>query len=114
MWLIYGPGPTAGETDLAKTMIAKSKPKANKPIIAKAQIVLEFAEQRAKHVTDWLELHFALYGEGGKASELFTDGSKRRAFSRVDVSSRRTRSPMPGVVPPTSSSRRNARSCGSM
>ena len=34
-------------------------------------------------MADWLELHFALYGVGGKATELFKTESERTAFSRT-------------------------------
>jgi hypothetical protein len=36
-----------------------------------ARQLLEFAEQRAAQAADWLELHNALFGLGGKANELF-------------------------------------------
>jgi hypothetical protein len=50
---------------------------------AKARQLLEFAEQRATRATDWVELHNALFGIGGKATELFTTESERTAFSRT-------------------------------
>jgi hypothetical protein len=64
-------------------MTAKAKAKVNKKIAAKARQVLEFAESKAKEVTDWLELHFALFGVGGKASELFPTEAERSAFLRT-------------------------------
>lgn len=64
-------------------MTAKSKPRASKQIIAKARQVLEFAESKAKEVADWLELHFALYGVDGKASQLFPTEAERAAFLRT-------------------------------
>lgn len=63
-------------------MTATAKAKTSKPIAAKARQVLEFAESKAKEVSDWLELHFALFGVGGKATELFPTEAERSAFLR--------------------------------
>jgi hypothetical protein len=63
-------------------MTATAKVKASKQIAAKARQVLEFAQSKAKEVPDWLELHFALFGVGGKATELFPTESERSAFLR--------------------------------
>jgi hypothetical protein len=63
-------------------MVAKAKPKTSRKIAAKARQLLEFAEQRAKEVADWLELHFTLFGVDGKASELFPTEAERTAFLR--------------------------------
>jgi hypothetical protein len=64
-------------------MAATQKAKVPRQIAAKAQRLLEFAERRAKQTSDWLELHFAIYGVGGKANELFTTQSERTAFART-------------------------------
>ena len=58
--------------------------RATKPasIAARARQLLEFAEQRAAQAADWLELHNALFGLGGKANELFPTEAERTAFSR--------------------------------
>lgn len=64
-------------------MTAKAKAKVTKQIIAKARQVLEFAESKAKEVPDWLELHFALFGVEGKATELFPTEAERSAFLRT-------------------------------
>jgi hypothetical protein len=64
-------------------MRAKSKFKVSKQIAAKAGQALEFAESRAKEVADWLELHFALFGVDGKATELFPTEAERSAFLRT-------------------------------
>ncbi|HEY7152809.1 MAG TPA: toxin-antitoxin system HicB family antitoxin [Gemmataceae bacterium] len=64
-------------------MTAKAKAKVSKQIVAKARQVLEFAESKAKEVSDWLELHFALYGVEGKATELFPTEAERSAFMRT-------------------------------
>ncbi len=63
-------------------MTATAKAKVNKKIAAKARQVLEFAESKAKEVPDWLELHFALFGVGGKATDLFPTEPERAAFLR--------------------------------
>jgi hypothetical protein len=64
-------------------MSAKTKPKVNKQIAAKARQVLAFAQSRAKEVADWLELHFALFSVDGKATELFPTEAERSAFLRT-------------------------------
>jgi hypothetical protein len=46
-------------------------------VAAKARRLLEFAEQRAEQAADWVELHNALFGLGGKATELLTTESDR-------------------------------------
>jgi hypothetical protein len=50
---------------------------------AKARQLLAFAEERARRAADWVELHNALFGMGGKATELFTTESERTAFART-------------------------------
>src|ERR1700756_1030800 len=57
-------------------------------IAAKACQLLEFAEQRAKQATDWVELHNALFGLGGKATELLTTESERTAFAQTPACKR--------------------------
>jgi hypothetical protein len=52
-------------------------------VAAKARRLLEFAEQRAGQAADWVELHNALFGIGGKATELLTTEAERTAFSRT-------------------------------
>jgi hypothetical protein len=52
-------------------------------VTAKARVLLEFAEQRAEQAADWVELHNALFGIGGKATELLTTESERTAFART-------------------------------
>jgi hypothetical protein len=52
-------------------------------IAARAREVLAFAEERARQAADWIELHNAIFGIGGKATELFTTESERTAFSRT-------------------------------
>lgn len=64
-------------------MTAKTKARVNKQIVAKARQVLEFAESKAKEVSDWLELHFALFSVDGKATELFPTEAERSAFLRT-------------------------------
>jgi hypothetical protein len=64
-------------------MATKPKSKVSKQVAAKARQVLEFAEQYAAHAADWLDLHFALFGVNGKASELFAEEKERAAFLRT-------------------------------
>jgi HicB family len=52
-------------------------------IASKAHQLLQFVERRAKATADWVELHNALFGLGGKATELFTTESERTAFSQT-------------------------------
>lgn len=61
----------------------KTKAKVSKSIVARAKQVLAFAEAKAPEVTDWLELHAALFHVGGKASELFPTEAERSAFLRT-------------------------------
>jgi len=63
-------------------MAGKKKTQVEGAVLAKARQVLEYAEQRAQQATDWVELHNALFGLGGKATELLTD-SERTAFTRT-------------------------------
>lgn len=60
-----------------------TKPPARKQITAKARQVLEFAERRAKESRDWLDLHFAVFGVGGKATEVFANEAERAAFLKT-------------------------------
>src|SRR5438477_1867396 len=53
-------------------------------ITLKARQLLAFAEERAKQTADWVELHNALFGLGGKATETLTTESERTAFARTD------------------------------
>jgi hypothetical protein len=59
------------------------KPSVSNRILTRARQVLAFAEQRAAGAADWVELHNALFGLGGKATELFPTESERTAFCRT-------------------------------
>lgn len=65
-------------------MVAKKKAKVSARILGKARQVLEFAQQRASEAADWIELSNALFGMGGKATELFPIESDRTAFCRTE------------------------------
>lgn len=65
-------------------MVAKKKPKVSASTLAKARQVLAFAQQRAAKAADWIELSNALFGMGGKATELFLTESERTAFCRTE------------------------------
>lgn len=45
---------------------------------------LEFAEERAKHCENWIELSNAVFGIGGKFGELFPTQSERIQFTKSD------------------------------
>jgi hypothetical protein len=64
--------------------------KTTKPtaVAAKARRLLAFAERRAEQAADWVELHNALFGLGGKATELLATESERTAFARTEESKR--------------------------
>jgi len=64
-------------------MQTKQAARVNKEIVAKAKQVLELAQTRARTAADWLELHFALFGAGGLADELFTTETERTAFCQT-------------------------------
>jgi predicted HicB family RNase H-like nuclease len=60
---------------------------ANKPtgrIQARARQLLDFARERAKSAADWVELHNAVFGIAGKATELFPTEAERTAFTKTD------------------------------
>jgi hypothetical protein len=61
--------------------------------------LLEFAEQRAERAADWVELHNALFGLGGKATELLTTESERTAFART-AECKRIFALLDGLPPP--------------
>jgi hypothetical protein len=65
-------------------MAAKKNRKVSPRVIAKARQVLEFAQQRAARAADWLELSNALFGLGGKATEMFPTEAERTAFCRTE------------------------------
>jgi hypothetical protein len=65
-------------------MATKRKRKVSASIIAKARQVLEFAQERAAKASDWIELSNALFGVGGKATELFATESERTAFCQTE------------------------------
>src|SRR5437588_1623252 len=64
-------------------MPAKKKAKVSRSIIAKAQEVLAFAEQRAREVGDWVELSNDLFGLAGKATLAFPTEADRTAFCKT-------------------------------
>jgi hypothetical protein len=65
-------------------MAGRKKPAVSLKTIAKARQVLEFAQERASRATDWIELSNALFGLGGKATEVFATESERTAFCRTE------------------------------
>src|SRR5262249_32788648 len=64
-------------------MARKKTTRVSGKVPAKARQLLEFAEERAGRAADWVELHNALFGLGGKATELLTTESERTAFAQT-------------------------------
>src|SRR5437773_1911359 len=68
-------------------------------ITLKARQLLAFAEERAKQTANWVELHNALFGLGGRATGTLTTESVRRASARSD-GWRRVVAPLDTLPPP--------------
>lgn len=64
-------------------MPAKKRTKVSSKVRARARQLLAFAEEQAAQAADWVELHNALFGLGGKATTLFPTEAERTAFSRT-------------------------------
>jgi hypothetical protein len=64
-------------------MARKPKAAVSRSVRSRAKQALEFARQKAAEGGDWVALHNALFGRGGKATELFPDESERTAFART-------------------------------
>lgn len=63
-------------------MPAKRK-RVSAKVDAKTRQLLAFAQERARQAADWVELHNALFGLSGKATELLATESERTAFART-------------------------------
>jgi hypothetical protein len=79
-------------------MAGKKKAKVEGAVPAKAREILAFAQQRARQAADWVELHNALFGLAGKATQLLSE-SERAAFTRTDEY-RRVLALLDGLPPP--------------
>src|SRR5438105_8271490 len=55
----------------------------NAKIAARARRLLKLAEDRAKKVANWIELHNALFGIDGLATRTFATEAERTAFCRT-------------------------------
>jgi hypothetical protein len=64
-------------------MAGKRKSEVSRKVVEKSRELLAFAEERAGEAEDWVALHNALFGMGGKATELFTTETERTAFSKT-------------------------------
>jgi hypothetical protein len=64
-------------------MPAKKRTKVSGKVLAKARQLLAFAEEQAAQAGDWVELHNALFGIGGRATVLFPTEGERTALSRT-------------------------------
>ncbi len=65
-------------------MVMKTKLRGSTGGAAKARELLAFARLRAQQAADWVDLHNALFGLGGKANELFPAEPDRMAFSQTE------------------------------
>lgn len=61
-----------------------AKKKAKNDLTARFREALEFTQDRAKQCETWIELSNAVFGIGGKFSELFRTQSERVQFARSD------------------------------
>jgi hypothetical protein len=64
-------------------MSARKRTKASGNVLARARQLLAFAEEQAARAADWVELHNALFGLGGRAMALFPTEADRTALSRT-------------------------------
>lgn len=64
-------------------MATKSKP-AGRALTAKAREALAFARQKAAQTRSWIEFHNALFGMGGRCTELFPTQAERVRFGQTE------------------------------
>src|SRR5438093_4564318 len=64
-------------------MAGKKKAEVSISVSKKARQLLAFAQEQAEQAEDWVALHNALFGIGGKATEVFATESERTAFSKT-------------------------------
>src|SRR5262245_16999079 len=64
-------------------MPAKKRTRLARDILSRARQLLAFAEEEAARAADWVELHNALFGIGGRAVILFPTEAERTALSRT-------------------------------
>lgn len=64
-------------------MPAKKRARVSSKVLVKARQLLAFAEEQTARAADWVELHNALFGLGGKATALFPTEEERTALSRT-------------------------------
>jgi hypothetical protein len=65
-------------------MAGKKKGGVSRKVAEKGRQLLTFAREQAEHAADWVALHNALFGIGGKATELFTSEAERTAFAQTN------------------------------
>jgi hypothetical protein len=63
-------------------MATRKNGRSNATPATRARQALKYAEEHARRASDWIELHNALFGMGGKVTELFPTESERIAFCR--------------------------------
>jgi antitoxin HicB len=64
-------------------MATKTRPVA-KATAARAREALEFARRKADEAKSWVEFHNALFGIGGRLTEMFPTQAERIAFGKTD------------------------------
>jgi hypothetical protein len=64
-------------------MATNTRPAA-KATAARAREALEFARRQAAEAKNWVELHNALFGIGGRLTEMFPTPAERVAFGKTD------------------------------
>src|SRR6267143_1414884 len=64
-------------------MAGKRTAEVSRRVAENARKLLAFAEEQAEQAEDWVTLHNALFGIGGKAAEVFATEPERTAFSKT-------------------------------
>jgi hypothetical protein len=64
-------------------MPAKKKPTPSRRVRTRARQVLEFAQQHAREVANWVELSNALFSPEGKATLAFPTAADKTAFCKT-------------------------------
>ena len=64
-------------------MAGKRTAEVSRRVAENARKLLAFSEEQAEQAEDWVALHNALFGIGGKATEVFATESVRTAFSKT-------------------------------
>jgi predicted HicB family RNase H-like nuclease len=76
--------PPRDQATQKNTIMAKTKKQPKGKSASKPQEALKFAQDKAKTCQTWMELSNAMYGIGGKFSELFPTQSERVQFTKSE------------------------------